>query len=98
MGRGEGTLRGHIAKQGLVWHDPPGRTPRLRKRRALPPRDPRQIAIQLRWLADHGWSKGKAAIELDIADTRAWRLSKREFGIDWTVRFRSVKGQAPPRF
>lgn len=67
MGRGEGILRAHVAKQGLEWKDPPRRAPRPRPRRALPPRDPRQTATELRWLADHGWSEGMAAIELDIA-------------------------------
>jgi hypothetical protein len=53
------------------------------------------IADQLHWLADNGWSVGMAAAELDIDASRAWRLS-REFGINWQVRFRSVRGALPP--
>jgi hypothetical protein len=52
------------------------------------------IADQLQRLAENGWSVGMAALELDIDASRAWRLS-RDFGIDWKVRFRSVRGALP---
>jgi len=95
MGREIGTLRNHLQTLGISWQDP---------LRALPPekptprvlrRDPQMVVDQLRWLAKNGWSAGMAALELDIDASRAWRLS-RDFGIDWKVRHRSVRG-TPPR-
>jgi hypothetical protein len=94
MSREMGTLRNHLHSLGISWQDPPGVSPRPRPAPRIVRRDPRMVADQLRWLADNGWSVGMAALELDIDSSRAWRVS-REFGIDWKVRFRSVRGALP---
>ena len=94
MSREMGTLRNHLRSLGISWQDPPRVSPRRRPAPRVVRRDPRMIAAQLRWLADNGWSVGMAALELDIDASRAWRVS-RDFGIDWKVRFRSVRGALP---
>jgi hypothetical protein len=94
MSREMGTLRNHLHSLGISWQDPPRVSPRRWPAPRVVRRDPRMIADQLRWLADNGWSVGMAALELDIDASRAWRVS-RDFGIDWKVRFRSVRGALP---
>ncbi len=95
MGRDVGTLSTHLRSLGISWQDPPRTSPLRRPAPRVLRRDWRMIADQLHWLADNGWSVGMAAAELDIDASRAWRLS-REFGINWQVRFRSVRGALPP--
>ena len=91
MGRNPGTLRQHLRALNLTWQGPARPSPAPHSAPRVARRDPRLVVDQLRWLADHGWSQGMAALELDIADTRAWRLS-REYGINWRLRNRSVRG------
>jgi hypothetical protein len=94
MSRKVGTLRNHLQSLGISWRDPPRKSPREQPAPRVVRRDPRILADQLRWLADNGWSVGMAALELDIDASRAWRVS-RDFGIDWKVHFRSVRGASP---
>jgi hypothetical protein len=94
MGREIGTLRNHLQTLEISWQGPPRALPRETRAPRVLRRDPQLVVDQLRWLAENGWSAGMAALELDIDASRAWRLS-RDFGIDWKVRNRSVKGRQP---
>jgi hypothetical protein len=90
MHRDRGTLRNHVIALWINWRDPPRTVSPKREGPQTPRRDPSEVADQLRRLAHNGWSRGMAALELDIDASRAWRLS-RDFAINWNVRGKSIK-------